>query len=211
VSNTLAFALLGISGSVAAFRAASTVVERHRARRAIRARPVLAPTTADGAVVQVTGVVRELDTLEAPLTGHTCVVHRSRARSRALLLRRTAEVFQLTPFVLDRGEEGLVLVEGTAAQLDVRPVLSGRHPERLRALVFLRTHGAVLPDSVFSYTGYEEVIVEPGQRVTVAGLVMMDPAAEPDAGERGYRDEARPRLRITGNADHPLAIGDARD
>ena len=56
---------------------------------------------------------------------------------------------------------------------------------------------------------FDEVVIEPGARVTVAGLMMKDIDAAPPEGEVGYRDEAPVVLRLAGDVTHPLVIGAA--
>jgi hypothetical protein len=56
---------------------------------------------------------------------------------------------------------------------------------------------------------FEEVIVEPGMRVTIAGLMMKDLTGAPPEGEAGYREEAPASLRLAGDVAHPLVIGTA--
>ena len=53
---------------------------------------------------------------------------------------------------------------------------------------FLAVHGLKSAGGIF-----EEVIIEPGMRVTIAGLMMKDLAAVPPEGEAGYREDA-PRV-----------------
>jgi hypothetical protein len=65
------------------------------------------------------------------------------------------------------------------------------------------------PGGTYDYTRrlrYREWIVKPGTRVTLAGVGRreVDPFAQ---GERGYRDEARQRLRFVGSEKLPLLVG----
>ena len=56
---------------------------------------------------------------------------------------------------------------------------------------------------------FEEVLVEDGMRVSIAGLMMKDLSDAPPTGESAFRDAAPPALRIAGDAAHPLAISAA--
>jgi hypothetical protein len=67
-------------------------------------------------------------------------------------------------------------------------------------------HGIVMREH--ANANFEETLVEPGDRISVAGLVMKDVVNEPlEDGERGFRDAPPTRIRLAGNVDHPLAIG----
>jgi hypothetical protein len=57
---------------------------------------------------------------------------------------------------------------------------------------------------------FEEVIVLPGMRITVAGLVMLE-IPGPSVGELGFRDLPPARIRLVGDAEHPIVIGTAVD
>ncbi|HET9990081.1 MAG TPA: hypothetical protein VFQ65_16235, partial [Kofleriaceae bacterium] len=56
---------------------------------------------------------------------------------------------------------------------------------------------------------FEEVIIEAGMRITIAGLMMKDVGAIPPDGEAGYREEVPASLRLAGDVAHPLVIGTA--
>lgn len=193
----------------AALAAGKRVVERRRARRALRERPVLDAATPEGSEVRVTGVVRALDeTLEAPLSGRSCVVYRSR-----IYLRRrfgaTAvdanESLRMVTFALERPDGSLVTIDGKHVMLDLDPLKQKYDPARSNRL------GLLLGLSIRSLRGakYEEVIVEHGMRVSIAGLMMKDLSDAPPTGESAFRDAAPPALRIAGDAAHPLAISAA--
>jgi hypothetical protein len=117
------------------------------------------------------------------------------------------ESFEMVPFELVRdGDGSCVAIEGRHALLDL-PNLKLPAPRtsdlRERRTRFLLLHGLKTRAGGI----FEEVIVEPGTRVTVAGLIMKDvPIGKPD-GEFGYRDDAPPSLRVAGDVAHPLVIG----
>ena len=193
-------------------RAIRRVLERRRARAALRAIALLAPTTSEGAIARVTGTVAGIDghTLVAPLTGRPCVAHRSRVAPRgALPLGGVLERVELCPFTID----GLVTVESVNTQLDLpRSKLTPSPEQRDRYDAFLSPAGLWRHHAAFGKYGpeFEEVIVVPGMRITVAGLVMLE-IPDPVAGELGFRDLPPARIRLVGNAEHPIVIGTAVD
>ncbi|MEP6865865.1 MAG: hypothetical protein ABJE66_34920 [Deltaproteobacteria bacterium] len=197
----------------AAIGASRKILERRRARKELRSRPVLGAETDEGAVVRVTGIVRATDeTIVAPISGRRCVVYRSRVTSAGGLVRRAfkaRESLVMVPFVLERdGDTMPVAIEGRHALLDL-PNTKLPPPrtsdERERRVSFLALHG--LKASAGGI--FEEVLIEPGMRVTIAGLMMKDIVAAPPEGEAGYREEAPASLRLAGDVGHPLVIGAA--
>jgi len=209
MDELVGWGMLAVAAGSAAIGELRRAAERRRARRELRAKPALEPNTADGAVVRVTGVVRAIEPLAAPLSGRPCVVYRSRVDTTPALFRREAprgrrEATRMAPFVIDRGAEGTVLVDGSHALLDLPP-LTLDDGERARREQFLLTHGVPIREA--TRARFEETIVEPGMTVSVAGLVMLDVPDGPSAVERHFRQDQPPTLRLTGNATHPLAIG----
>lgn len=209
MDDLLGWGMIAVAATSAAIGQLRRVAERRRARRELRTKPVLESSTADGAVVRVTGVVRVIEPLTAPLSGRDCVVYRSRVDATSWLFRREArrgrhEAIRLSPFVIDRGGDGTVLVDGSHALLDL-PSLTLGDGDRSRREQFLLAQGVPIREA--TRARFEETIVEPGMTVSVAGLVMLDAAEEPSAVERHFREAPPPALRLTGNADHPLAIG----
>ncbi|MDX2093238.1 MAG: hypothetical protein SFX73_35675 [Kofleriaceae bacterium] len=116
MDTALALLLLAGAGATAALRAWRLRRARLRARAQLRAHPPLDAATPDGSDVRVTGTVRALATLESPLDRTPCVVFRTTVDAQAGGVR---EVVELTPFVLDRGGEPPVLVDGTHALFDL--------------------------------------------------------------------------------------------
>jgi hypothetical protein len=195
----------------AAIGATRKLLERRRARRELRSRPVLGTETDEGTVVRVTGVVRIAEQiLKAPISDSPCVMYRSRVMSAGGLVRRAfkpCESFAMVPFVLERdGDHALVTIAGSHALLDLpnRKLPAPKSSdERERRTQFLVLHGIkVNKDGIF-----EEVIVEAGMHVAIAGLMMKDLRALPPEGEAGYRDVAPVALRLAGDVAHPLVIG----
>jgi hypothetical protein len=213
VSDFVSIGIAIVALGSAAIGGTRTMLERRRARRELEARPVLTAGVAEGEIVRVTGVVRVLDeTLEAPLSGQVCVVVRSRVTAGGNLARRAIvprESFRMVAFVLDR-PEGPVSIEGEHALLDLPPLKLPaprglNSDERIRRERFLALHG--LKPRTGGRALFSETIVEPGARITVAGLVMKDPVPPSTQEELGFRDAAAPALRLAGNRDHPLVIG----
>jgi len=55
--------------------------------------------------------------------------------------------------------------------------------------------------------GIEEVVIEVGTLVSVAGLVVVEGVTEPPTQELGFRDTPPRALKLSGDLDHPLLIG----
>lgn len=205
------FGFLALIAGSAAIGFGRKVLERRRARRTIRQQAPLASDSPEGVTVRATGVARADDmTLLAPLSNRPCLVVRSRVttgKGFAGLAARPKETITMVPFLLDRGADGIVRVEGHHVLLDLPPIqLRGDHTDVERQQLFMSTHGLPLRDH--GEASFEETLVLPGDRITVAGLVMKDVADAPVVdGERGFRDEQPTTLRLAGNAAHPLAIG----
>lgn len=210
MSDFVGFGIVTIVAASAAIGAGRKLLERRRARRELRQKPILSKTSPEGEVVRVTGVVEVLDhTLTAPLSGRTCVVARSRVVAGGKLTSRAErprESIIMVPFIIDRGAEGRVRIEGKHVLLDLPPLpLQRRHIEETRRQQFLVLHG--LPVRQTSRALFEETVLEPGARVSVAGLMMKDVPTEPVPEELGFRETAAPNLRLAGNVEHPLVIG----
>lgn len=193
----------------AAIGAGRRILERRRARTELREKPLLTTSSPEGAWVRVTGVVRLVDdrSLIAPLSRKPCVVYRSRVTVGQAITRRAlrpVEELVMVPFAIDRGAEGMVAIEGEHALLDL-PRVRLRTTEQVRR-EFAWTQG--IPYRDVARAQFEETVVMPGQRVSVAGLVMKDPAAAPARDELGFRDAPPPELRLAGNVEHPIVIGE---
>jgi hypothetical protein len=215
VSNTIALGFVALTIAGAAFRAGQRFMERRRARVALSRAPDLDDTVGEGTVVRVTGTVGLLgDPLVAPLSGVECVMYRSRIYvgdgifKRNLWRVQTFETQELTRFSIDTGRTGRheIIVEGSHAWLDVPAHKSDNNDARKRLMLRLGVHYSEMPKSRF-----EELVVRPGMRVSIAGVLMLDPAVEPSSEERGFRDEPRSRVRLAGTVKHPLIVGTAVD
>jgi hypothetical protein len=202
----------------AAVGAARKLIERRQARKQLAARPALGTQTPEGTLVRVTGVVRACDrTLVAPLSGEACVVSRARMWVGNTYVRRAVkprESFAMVAFELVRDGEPPVRVEGNRALLDLsthklRRPRGKASPERARREQLLLEHA--IPHAQLRHARFDETIVREGDRVSVVGLMMLDDAlVAPPASELGFRDRAQAAVRIAGNADHPLVIGEPR-
>src|SRR3569623_3496055 len=179
-----------IMAGSAAIGATRKVLERRRARKELRSRPVLGEETDEGAVVRVTGGVRETDeTRGAPSSGRRCVVYRSRVMRAGGFVRRAfrpREAFAMVPFTLERDGDGIaVAIEGRHALLDL-PNLKLPAPKtaelRQRRASFLALHAL----KASAGGTFEEVVVEAGMRVTIAGQKMKVVNEELPEGEAGY-------------------------
>ena len=206
MSDVEAFVVGGVMAGSALIGALRKVLERRRARKELRSRPALGTETDEGTVVRVTGIVRVAErTLTSPLAGAECVMYRSRVLTDGGFVRRAfkpRETFAMVPFMLERVGEPAVAVEGTTALLD----LSGKLPkprgsdDYARRAKFLAIHGLADQGGVF-----EEVVITPGMRISIAGLMMKD-LREPDP-DALYRDGPLVAPRIVGDSTHPLVIG----
>lgn len=196
-----------VAGS-AAIAAGRKLLERRRARRTLREKPALEASSPDGTEVRVTGTVRILDeTLEAPLSGRRCVVYRARVYQHRGLSGRARvplEQLRMVPFVIERDDGTRVTIEGKHVLLDLDPIKKLRADDTRRHQLGF-TLGLSVRD--LRNARYEEVVVEEGARVALAGLMMKDLAEAPPMGERAFREAPAPALRIAGDAAHPLAIG----
>lgn len=206
--------IVAVAVGSAAIGAGRKVLERRRARRELREKQPLSARSPEGQVVRVTGVVEVLDgTLEAPLSGKSCVVYRARVSAGGKLTsraQRPKELAAMIPFVIDRGAQGRVVIEGNHALLDVAPLSMRRDkidPER-RSQLLVRV-GYALRE--LGRAHYDETVIEPGMRVSVAGLMMKDLVTQPVNDELGFRDAPPTNLRLAGNVEHPLVIGDPVD
>ncbi len=185
--------------------------ERGRARAELRSVAPLELATADGALARITGTVALVDgqTLRAPLSGLECVAYRTRVGARNITVPgANLEELRVARFMVDD-----VLVESDHVRLDLDETkLTPSPAQRDRYDEFLATYETTRHGGRFGRHGpvFEEIVVSKGDRITVVGLVMLEPVG-PGTSELGFRDGARPRVRIVGNAEHPIAIGNPLD
>jgi hypothetical protein len=107
----------------------------------------------------------------------------------------------LVPFLLE-GPDEVVLVDGDHALFDVP---STKLTSSQRKHSFMTMHGYTSQHGAGA--GFREVVIEPGMKVTVVGVVMRDVALAPAVDEQAFRSGPPPTVRLTGNRKHPLAIG----
>ena len=180
-------------------------LEELHARWSLRRFVGLDDATTENERVWATGVVRGLDeTLIAPLSGRACVAYRSRVRTRLAMPRIVHETMQLRPFILDLGDEEIV-VDGVDAIFGIAPIKLDQDP--IRETSFLARHAS---SSAGGTARFDEVALELGARVTVGGTLVLVPRDEPPTDELGFRDPPPPSQRIVGNRARPLVLALAR-
>lgn len=208
-----ALSISGIVVCVATIKSARAYLDCRVARRTLAAATPLMPTSEEGEVVRVTGVVRIAKTsIAAPLSGRSCVVARARIRSSQDspfgIGGHPYETFAMVAFIVDAPQIGRVHVEGRYALLDVpsrsmskrASVPGGR--EKLIA-----EHG--IYETVRRALYFDETVVEPEMLVSVAGVLMKEAPEQPAAVETGYRESQPPAFVLQGTVAQPLAIGRA--
>jgi hypothetical protein len=210
VSDITGIAVVTIVAGSAAIAAGRKLLERRRARRALREKPVLDATSPDGSEVRVTGTVRITgEVLEAPLSGRRCVVFRARVYRHNGITGRARvpyEQLRMVPFAIERDDGTRVTVEGEHVLLDLDPIKKLRPDDARRSQL-----GFSVGLSVRDMRGatFEEIVVEEGARIAIGGLMMKDLAEAPPSGERAFREAPPPAVRIAGAGALPLAIGPA--
>ena len=172
---------------------------RARARKRLRDAP---RELTDGAVVTLTGVVRAKgEMLTAPLSGREAVAFSSTARIYAGegYYRHLADSFhqqQMVDFVLET-KDAIVEIESAAAELEYAPEpLIPRKIEREQA--FLRAAGSNVHARSASF---DEVVIAPGMKISIQGVVRIE-----IAGAESYRETGK-RIVLAGHPAHPLTIG----
>lgn len=182
------------------------IFERWRTYRRVKRTPDLAAETPEGAVARVTGVVAVLrDTVFAPRTGRVCVAWRVRMFIGGGRDERTGGTFEgsdMVPFAIDRPDGSRVIVAATEARYDLPQGIELVDNERWAAYCESRGIPAHLP--------VNEIALEPGDRVSVVGIVAVDVDAPPPSAEVGYRDGAARALQLAGDFDHPVLIARVR-
>jgi hypothetical protein len=182
--------------------------ERRRVVRRLQVVPPMRDDVAEGALVTVSGTVKVLDDeLVAPLSGARCVMYRARLRSLGAV-GATGSVdtsFAIRPFAIDAGSAGVTIVRGSDAEVDL-PAVAQRRITSERSTSFKVLHGVGHMARVL----LDEVIIEPGTWITVAGRAQRDLVAEPSTAELGFRDSPRGRLELIGSQAHPLLVHQPR-
>jgi hypothetical protein len=208
---TLAFVIVAFAGSLVTAAAAIWGPRARARRKALRALRSGSPTLADHSLATVTGKVRPAATaLTAPLSGRRCIAYRAVARIYETRASRVSLVGQKRNLIAEIAEarmvsfeldtvHGIVIVDGDEPNLVVPavPVI----PRKIgREGSFLAAHGTSPHET--RTAGFDEVIVEPGDKISVHGLVVVE--ADPNVGN--YREVGQ-RYRIIADPDHPLTIG----
>ena len=127
-------------------------------------------------------------------------MHRSRARVlvHERLISEPREV-EIAPFVVVT-RHGQIRVDVRELALDVPPdrVVG---PATARQLAFRARHA--IPERAVA--AYDEIVIEPGAKVTLRGIVAIE--RDLDAtGERGYRDDAPTTIHLVGLPAKPVAL-----
>lgn len=176
--------------------------ERVRARRFARPCQLLADRLADNTPVIARGVVAALDeTLVAPLSGRPCVAYRARVWARSLGggARGFGETVQVRPFLLDLGDEEIVIAGDDAVYGLPRTPLPPGDVERRWSFAARHALG-------HERARFTEIAIEVGARIQVAGTLVLVPRDEPPHDERGFRDPPSMSQQIHGSGEHPLVF-----
>lgn len=167
----------------------------------------------EGLHCRIAGTVRLHDktTLTAPFSGAVCVAYLLEIVETLAGGGEHVLVYdkRSVPFVLaDAGHHAVIDPTHCQILLAITDQLTAhqgfRSDPRQRAVL-----DRYWPGGIYDRTErlrYREWVVRPGTRVTLAGVGRreVDPIAQ---GERGYRDEARQRLRFVGSEMLPLLVG----
>jgi len=193
--NTLQLIVLGVLGVslIATFVMRMPSASRGRARKLLAQAEWLDDDAANGAFVKIRGVVKVRAPGErflSPITKNRCVAVRLRAAVRHGSDPRSklVETLKVMPFLLE-DDNGSIPIEATAAELDIAPFKSAKwKPADKRELLIEIGHASANADK----SHVDETLVEVGQTVTVAGKL--------------EKSETEPKLRLVGDAEHPIAI-----
>jgi len=183
-------AIAGLAGLVVAIPRA---IRRSHARKQRLAAP---DAIIDHGVVTLRGTVKLLgDPLKAPLSGRACVAFRATGRTFTRVGQRKeidAEVTEIvmTPFVLVT-KHGEVFVDGEDCGLPEHsaPIIPRKldlEQEFMKRVFLIGPAGEA---------GFDEVIVKPGMKIAVHGVVREEVTTS--GAEVGFR-EAPKRLRLSG-------------
>jgi hypothetical protein len=200
---------LGLGGAllvavgVALVRNLRDSAESRRLRRELKATPLLGADSREGTRVRVNGVVRPIEVLTAPLSGRSCVMYEARAVDRSI--RRPAlpslVAASIRPFLVERDDGESVLIEGQA-MVELPPVDVSDADRKNR---FLLSNGHPTRDP--RPWRFEEVVVESGTHVSIAGLLTLASLEQPSSAERGFREAQAAQQLLSGTPAHPLIIG----
>lgn len=191
------FGLVLLAGTLHATLYGPRAKARKRLREASR-------NLEDGAVVTLTGkVIAKAKRVEAPLSGREGVAYAASARiytkQRGYNKRVVDEVVETLMVELElETKDHVVLVVGEEPHIEFpgNPVI----PRKLdREQRFLAVHGHA--DISAATEGFDEVVIVPGMKVSVHGVVHIEVA-----GAESYRETGK-RSVLAGHPAHPLTIG----
>jgi hypothetical protein len=193
--NTIQLLILGALGVslVVTFVMRMPSASRSRARKLLAQADWLDDDSPDGAFVKIRGVVKVRahgERFLSPLTKNRCVVMRLRAAVRHGRgpRRKLVESMKIMPFLIE-DEDGGVLVDATAAELDVSVFTSPKWKAADKREVLIELgHPSANADA----SHVDETLIELGQTVTVAGKLQ--------------HGDGEPKQRLVGDAEHPIAI-----
>ena len=169
---------------------------------------------------RVVGAAQPLDqTLEAPLTGRSCMyyvvtVEKHHSTGRSSYWRQIIKEEAGVPFLLD-DSTGRAIVDPRNARvaLDVDGKGdSGTFDEpSARESAFLQRHGTSGQGWMFNKRlRYREAIIEVGEQIAILGEGVREP--DPNAPPAdAYRGDQPTRVRLTSSSRFPLLISDAPD
>jgi hypothetical protein len=154
--------------------------------------------------VSIVGVVRADDQLlHAPLTGELCVVHATHAHvwNQLDFAAKLVDEFTVVAgvaFALDTPDGAMMIDTASCHVVGARRRFVPPYPAALHALLAQRQ-----VDRYAASTFADHVLVVPGDRVAIRGVVVREPGVV--GGERGYRDAGQ-QLKIAGYPQRPLEI-----
>lgn len=216
-----ALVVVAVVAGVAIVAASRLWNEKARIRRELRAAPRVDIAELDeGRTGRLVGTVGDGATVQAPLTGRSCVffeatVEEYRSSGKTGSWRQVAREVGGMPFVLDDGT-GRAIVDPTGARVAVDLDMTTRSgtfddPTPVEEQ-FLQRHGLRATGWVFNRSlRYREGVIEVGETIAVMGQGVREP--DPDAVGKvgGYRVGPPTRLRLGGSARHPILLSDAPD
>jgi len=215
------FVVLAIAAGVAVVAAGFLWNEKAKIRRELRgARRVDIAELGEGRTGRLVGAVGDGPTLQAPLTGRSCVFYEAtveefRSSGKSGSWRQVAREVDGVTFVIDDGT-GRAIIDPTGARVAVDIDMTTRSGTFDDATPveeqFLIRHGLRASGWMFNRTlRYREGVIEIGETIAVMGQGVRepDPAAVGKVG--GYRTGPPTRLRLGGSARHPILLSDAPD
>jgi hypothetical protein len=205
-----------LDGLLARLRAALGEPLVKSLRRRLRAAaPSKLSELREGLHCRIAGTVRTLEnkTLQAPLSGVPCVAYVLEIIKHTADFGRDLIAYdkRAVPFLL-ADEVHHAIIDPTYVEL----LVTSTRESITRSMLHAEPH---LRDLLFRYCSdrlgwgsatklrFREVTIEVDQRIAIAGTGHreVDPLAR---NERGFRDQARDRLRLVGAPELPLLIGD---